>query len=91
VGARHAALTRPIKTLENNTPTRQHRVQNLQNFRWEAEEIDRQLDRYMVDAWRAIRRVQHERGGDKGASLRAAAYVLAVQRVCEAERHRGFD
>jgi glutamate dehydrogenase (NAD(P)+) len=65
-------------------------VQNLQNFRWEAEEIDRQLDRYMVDAWRAIRRTQKERGGSS-VSLRTAAYVLAVGRVAEAERHRGFD
>lgn len=67
-------------------------VQNLQNFRWEAEEIDKQLDRYMCDAWHSIRRIVKERGGgDRGASLRTAAYVLAVTRVTEAERQRGFD
>lgn len=83
-------------------------VQNLQNFRWEAEEIDRQLDRYMSDAWRDMWRAARERpsvgaggaggggggvggGGAAEGSLRLAAYRLAVQRVVDAERHRGFD
>lgn len=67
-------------------------VQNLQNMRWESDEIDHQLDRHMRDAWAAMRREQEERGGDKaGATLRAAAYRLAVGRVAEAEMHRGFD
>lgn len=89
-------------------------VQNLQNFRWEAEEIDRQLDRYMTDAWHAIRRTmaaqqQQGQGGQQGqqaggggggagaagaaqgGDIRLAAYTLAVQRVVDAERHRGFD
>jgi glutamate dehydrogenase (NAD(P)+) len=79
-------------------------VQNLQNFRWEADEIDRQLDAYMTDTWRSIRRAARERSGGAAAAaaaaaatgdgatpLRLAAYTLAVQRVVDAERHRGFD
>jgi glutamate dehydrogenase (NAD(P)+) len=75
-------------------------VQNLQNFRWEAEEIDRQLDRYMSDAWRDIWRAAKGAKGGGGAGgagegaaagVRLAAYRLAVQRVVDAERHRGFD
>jgi glutamate dehydrogenase (NAD(P)+) len=78
-------------------------VQNLQNFRWDADEIDKQLQKYMSDAWRDMWRESKGGGGGSGGggggkggggaatSLRLAAYRLAVQRVVDAEKVRGFD
>lgn len=61
-------------------------VQNLQNFRWDEDDIDRRLDRYMTDAFHDMHRVAK----DQGVPLRVGAYIMAVQRVAAAESHRGF-
>lgn len=62
-------------------------VQNLQNFKWEEEDVNRKLDRKMTDAFAAIWAIHKE----KGLPLRTAAFVKALQRVTRAEVHRGFD
>ena len=62
-------------------------VQNMQNFRWEEDEIQARLDRYMTDAYSAM----HKVASSRKLPLRAAAYTLAVGRVAAAEVHRGFD
>uniref|UniRef100_A0A383WAP6 Glutamate dehydrogenase n=1 Tax=Tetradesmus obliquus TaxID=3088 RepID=A0A383WAP6_TETOB len=62
-------------------------VQNLQNFQWDDEEVSRKLDRHMTDAYHQINTL----ATDHKVPLRVAAYVLAVKRVADAERHRGFD
>lgn len=62
-------------------------VQNLQNFKWEEDDVNRKLDRKMTDAFAAIWDIHKE----KGVPLRTAAFVKALQRVTQAEVHRGFD
>lgn len=67
--------------------TNPHRVQNLQNFRWEEDDVNRRLDRKMTDAFAAIWRIHQ----DKRVPLRTAAFIKALQEVTRAEIHRGFD
>jgi len=62
-------------------------VQNLQNFKWEEEDVNRRLDRKMCDAFAAIWAIHKE----KNIPLRTAAFTKALQRVTRAEIHRGFD
>ncbi|KXZ45580.1 hypothetical protein GPECTOR_53g166 [Gonium pectorale] len=62
-------------------------VQNLQNFKWEEEDVNRKLDRKMTDAFAALWAVHRE----MAVPLRTAAFIVALQRVTRAEVHRGFD
>lgn len=62
-------------------------VQNLQNFKWEEEEVNRRLDRKMTDAFKSIWDIH----SDSRIPLRTAAFVKALQRVTRAHIHRGFD
>jgi len=62
-------------------------VQNLQNFKWEEEDVNRKLDRKMTDAFKGIWDVHQE----MQVPLRTAAFIVALQRVTRAEVHRGFD
>ncbi|KAG2429688.1 hypothetical protein HYH02_013946 [Chlamydomonas schloesseri] len=62
-------------------------VQNLQNFKWEEDDVNRKLDRKMTDAFAALWAVHKE----MHVPLRTAAFVVALQRVTRAEVHRGFD
>jgi len=62
-------------------------VQNLQNFKWEEDDVNRKLDRKMTDAFHAIWEIHTE----QKVSLRTAAFIKALQRVTRAEIHRGFD
>ena len=55
--------------------------------RWEEEEVNRRLERVMVDAFQAIWAIHKERN----IPLRTAAFTLALQRVTRAHLHRGFD
>ena len=59
--------------------------QNLQQFRWEAEQINRELEKVMVRSYRNV----YEFAQEKGISLRLAAYALGVNRLAEAEQQRG--
>ncbi|GBG00463.1 glutamate dehydrogenase, partial [Raphidocelis subcapitata] len=62
-------------------------VQNLQNFKWEEEDVNRRLDRKMTDAFAQIWKIHR----DKGVPLRVAAFIKALHEVTRAELHRGFD
>eukprot|EP00878_Enallax_costatus_P000638 GHUV01000741.1.p1 GENE.GHUV01000741.1~~GHUV01000741.1.p1 ORF type:complete len:451 (+),score=119.24 GHUV01000741.1:190-1542(+) len=62
-------------------------VQNLQNFKWEEEDVNRKLDRKMTDAFHKMWTIHKE----KNVPLRVAAFVKALQEVTRAEIHRGFD
>jgi glutamate dehydrogenase (NAD(P)+) len=55
-------------------------VQNIQQFRWELERVNNELDRTMRRANAAVRAVARERAVD----LRTAAHVLAIRRVGQA-------
>jgi glutamate dehydrogenase (NAD(P)+) len=61
-------------------------VQNLQQFRWSAERVNDELRERMNAAYDALREVREEFDVD----FRTAAFVLAVRRVAEATRLRGF-
>lgn len=62
-------------------------VQNLQNFKWDEDDVNRKLDRKMTDAFHKIWTIHKE----KNVPLRVAAFVKALQEVTRAEIHRGFD
>ncbi len=61
-------------------------VQNSYNYYWSLEDVQRQLDRKMTEAFRAN---WHESQTRK-VSMREAAYMLAVKRVAEACQLRGW-
>ncbi|MDX1647407.1 MAG: Glu/Leu/Phe/Val dehydrogenase dimerization domain-containing protein [Longimicrobiales bacterium] len=60
-------------------------VQNLQQFRWTADRVDRELETVITGAYDAVRTVAEERD----ATLRTAAFMVAVERVATAVRLRG--
>jgi glutamate dehydrogenase (NAD(P)+) len=61
-------------------------VQNSSNFYWELEEVHRRLDEKMTHAFRAV----YEMSQQKRINLRQAAYLVAVARVAEACKLRGW-
>ncbi len=61
-------------------------VQSNMNFYWEKEEVLEKLDRKMTAAYRAVSSLASK----KNLYMRDAAYVIAINRVAEAVRHRGW-
>jgi glutamate dehydrogenase (NAD(P)+) len=61
-------------------------TQNLQNLRWEEDEVNAKLDRYMTSAHKRLRDVMTRYNL---TSLRDAAFVHAVERVQKAAELRG--
>jgi glutamate dehydrogenase (NAD(P)+) len=61
-------------------------VQDLQAFFWDEAEINANLERIMVNAFKGVIAMSEERQ----INLRQAALVLAIQRVAEAIRLRGI-
>ncbi|HEX2026767.1 MAG TPA: Glu/Leu/Phe/Val dehydrogenase dimerization domain-containing protein [Nitriliruptorales bacterium] len=61
-------------------------VQNIQEFRWDEEEVNRQLRRKLTRAYDQVR----DAAEAKGVSLREAAFAIAVERVVEAAVLRGY-
>lgn len=61
-------------------------VQNACNYYWPVEDVRRQLDRRMTEAFRELNHLSKE----QGIPLREAAYLLAVNRVAEACKLRGW-
>ena len=55
-------------------------AQNIQQFRWDEERVNLELDTKMSRAYRSVREVANERNID----MRTAAFVLAIQRVGKA-------
>ncbi|MEX0592452.1 MAG: Glu/Leu/Phe/Val dehydrogenase dimerization domain-containing protein [Nitriliruptoraceae bacterium] len=62
-------------------------VQNNQEIQWEHDDVNRRLEQKMRRAYAQCRAHQHDHDGE---SLRAAAFSLAVARVVEAARLRGY-
>lgn len=60
-------------------------VQNLQNYYWEEDEVNEKLKKMILKAYREI--LDEAMSGK--LSLRTASYVIAINRVLEAERLRG--
>ena len=61
-------------------------VQNIQQFRWDEARVNEELAKTMARAWKEV----HARSTVDGASLRLAAYAIAVERVARAEELRGY-
>ena len=55
-------------------------VQNIQQFRWDLERVNTELEKTMRLAYRAVADIAKERNVD----LRTAAFVLAIRRVAQA-------
>ncbi len=60
-------------------------VQNLQQFRWSEEQVDRELKSVMERAWAEVRDAARE----QETSLRTAAFMVAIRRVARAVQVRG--
>jgi glutamate dehydrogenase (NAD(P)+) len=61
-------------------------VQNTYNYYWPLDEVHRQLDRKMTDAYHAV----VETSEKKKVHMRLAAYMVSVARVAEAAKLRGW-
>jgi len=61
-------------------------VQNTYNYYWELHEVHRRLDEKMTRAFHAV----HEMGQREKINMRQAAYLVAVARVAEACKLRGW-
>jgi len=60
-------------------------VQNIQVFTWDEDQVNTELEKYMLPAYQAVRKVMDERQ----VNMRTAAFSIAIERVSEAERIRG--
>jgi glutamate dehydrogenase (NAD(P)+) len=60
-------------------------AQNLQQYRWTHEQVNRELKATITKAYVAVRDLSKERR----VTFRIAAYGIALQRVADAERLRG--
>jgi glutamate dehydrogenase (NAD(P)+) len=61
-------------------------VQNVNQLYWELEEVRRRLDVKMTDAYHAVRDASEKHS----ITMRSAAYTVAIARVAEAMRLRGW-
>jgi glutamate dehydrogenase (NAD(P)+) len=61
-------------------------VQNIQQFRWDEDEVNRELRKKMSSAWRNVQ----SRATVDGIPLRLAAFAIAVERVDRAAHLRGY-
>lgn len=61
-------------------------VQNSMNYYWEENEVLEKLEKIMDNAFKSIWKVKEEQNLD----LRMAAYVVALQRISEAMKNRGW-
>jgi glutamate dehydrogenase (NAD(P)+) len=61
-------------------------VQNLQHFRWEEREVNDKLGAIMRRAYRDVA----QRADAEGLDLRRTAFKIAIERVVEASRMRGY-
>jgi len=61
-------------------------VQNLSNYYWSEEEVDEKLERIMVNAFNKV----YETYKENDVSMRIAAYMVAINRLTEAMKARGW-
>lgn len=61
-------------------------VQNLQQFRWEEDDVNAKLEKKMVSAYSEVSALHKE----KKVSFRTAAFMVAIDRVARAVKLRGF-
>ena len=61
-------------------------VQSNMNYYWEKDEVLEKLDTKMTAAYRAVREIAQK----KNLYMRDAAYVIAINRVAQAVKMRGW-
>ena len=61
-------------------------AQNLQQFRWDVDHVNDELEKVMVRAYRDVEEMSRKHK----VSMRIAAFILAVDRVARATRLRGY-
>ena len=61
-------------------------VQDLQCYFWSEEEVNSKLERQMIEAFKAVWDIAHE----NNVPLRIGAYMVAVSRIVEAAKLRGY-
>ncbi|OWZ83104.1 Glu/Leu/Phe/Val family dehydrogenase [Natranaerobius trueperi] len=61
-------------------------VQNLQNFYWTEDEVNNRMEEMMVDAFKSCYKTRES----YDVHMRTAAYLLAVQRLADAMKTRGW-
>lgn len=61
-------------------------VQNIQQFAWDEERVNSELGKIMRRATAEV----YELAKEKQVSLRTAAFIIAIERIAEAERLRGL-
>ena len=61
-------------------------TQNIQQHRWNLEQVNSELERMLCGAYTDIRKLAH----DEGVSVRTAAFMVGVERVVESLELRGF-
>jgi glutamate dehydrogenase/leucine dehydrogenase len=61
-------------------------VQNSMNYYWEEKEVLEKLEKIMDNAFKSMWQIKEE----KNLDLRMAAYVVALQRITEAMKNRGW-
>jgi glutamate dehydrogenase (NAD(P)+) len=61
-------------------------VQNLQHLAWDEREVNDRLGTRMRKAFRTV----HQRAQQEGESLRVVSYAMAIERVAQAARDRGY-
>ncbi len=61
-------------------------VQNFDMCSWEEDDVKRLLEKKMVQAYTSVLKASSE----NGVNMRQAAYVVAVRRLVEAMRARGW-
>ena len=60
-------------------------TQNIQQFRWDEEEVNTRLRKIMAKAYKDVARM-----AERGCGLREAAFSIGVERVARAARLRGY-
>ena len=61
-------------------------VQNLANYYWSEAEVNQKLEEKMLSAFSGV----YEKSKEVGCSLRTAAYMVAIQRIVEAKKMKGY-
>jgi len=62
-------------------------VQNQYGYYWTEEEVNERLERKMVEAFDSVYTLYKERGD---INMRGAAYMVAIKRIYEAMKIRGW-
>ncbi len=61
-------------------------VQNIQEYRWSLDKVNRELKRFITNAWHDV----HTTSMQERLTPRIAAYMIGISRVMEATRLRGY-